>query len=347
MTKLTQFLAGPGKRAICGAACAAFSLQSEVCFAQADVPVDLSWEAPEGCSQQVEVEQQIRLLVGTPGETRQVSRLRVTGTIEPFNEHYRLTLLIERNTTHGTRIIESDDCQSLGKAAAVVVGLLVRRQYSGRELTEGELSGRPELPLDVTPPTVPVPPVTQPPPQPPTPAKEREWRLLVRGPELSADFLTLPRTSYGLNLGLGTVYHEWHAFVSGGPWLSQTKSAPVLQPYQADFRRWSVEAWVCRGLKLDSFEIAPCGLVAFDDVIARASGGGRVPRQASALWLSAGGGITGYWHFGRNFAAAIRGSGRLMTKRPQFIVEGFVGDEQVHRVPLGTFVASLGGEWIF
>ncbi len=330
-----------------GVACAALLLQAEVCLAQTDVPVDLSWEAPEGCSQQVEVEQQIRMLVGSPGELRQVSRLRVTGTIEPFNEHYRLTLLIERNTTRGTRIIESDDCQSLGKAAAVVVGLLVRRQNSGRELTESELSGRPEPQLNVAPPAAPKPPATQPPPQVSPVAKERTWRLLIRGPEFSADFLTLPRTSYGLNLGLGVFHNGWHAFISGGPWLSQTKSAFGVQPYQADFRRWSAEAWVCRGSRLESFEIAPCGLLAFDDVISRASGGGRVPREASALWLSVGGGIASYWHLGRNFAFALRGSGRIMTKRPQFLVEDFQGDEQVHRVPLGTFVASLGGEWIF
>ena len=137
--KLNQLRAQSIIRPTCGAASAlALWVQSEVCLAQTDLPVELSWEAPENCPQQPEVQQQIRALVGTLGETQRSNPLHVSGVIEPFNERYRLTLLIERKATHGTRVIESEDCQSLGKAAAVVLGLLVRRAINSGTRVDGE-----------------------------------------------------------------------------------------------------------------------------------------------------------------------------------------------------------------
>jgi hypothetical protein len=326
-------------------------LQTGVCLAQTNDPVELSWEAPESCPQQVEVQEQIGALVGTLGDMQQPNRLRVKGVIEPYNERYRLTLLIERKTTHGTRVIESDDCQSLGKAAAVVLGLLVRREINlGRELTESDISGQPEPPKPpeaAKPIVAPRPPTPETPAQPPPVARERLWRAVVQGPQVNVDFLTLPRTSYGTSLGLGITHSAWRALLSGGLWLSQSSTSSGVQPYQADFRRWSLESRVCRGSKLNPFEIAPCALLAFDDLTARASGGGRVPTARSAVWLSVGGGISGYWHLNRNFSFVIHGSGWIMTNRPQFLVEGMLGEDLAHKVPLGTFVSSLGCEWIF
>lgn len=333
----------------CAVCCLALSLTAEVCLAQTDGPIELSWDAPEGCPQQTEEQEQISTLVGALGATPQPNRLRVRGIIEPFNERYRLTLLIERNTTHGTRVIESDDCHSLGKAAAVVLGLLVRREISsGRELTESEISGQPEAPKPR------VGTSTKPPSEKPTAASQAPsaspaspWRLLIHGPQVSVDLWTLPRKNIGAGAGAGIAYYDWRAFVSGGIWTSQSTTSTGVQPYQADFRRWSLEAWVCRGAKLNPFEIAPCGLLAFDDVNARASGGGRVPRARSVAWLSVGAGISGYWHINRHFSFVVSGSGRMMTVRPEFLVEGFAGEGRAYKVPLGTFVSSLGFEFIF
>ena len=345
--KFKQLPAQSMIRPACGAMCAiALLLQAEVCLAQTDMPVELSWEAPENCPQQPEVQEQIRALVGTLGETQQSNLLRVRGVIEPFNERYRLTLLIERNTTHGTRMIESEDCQSLGKAAAVVLGLLVRRAInSGRELTESDISGQPEQPPKL--PDTRRPQTLATTVAPSTAEHERPWRVLIRGPNVSVDFWTLPRPSYGTSLGFGIAHDAWRAFVTGGLWLSQTKSLSGGQPYQADFRRWSFETWVCRGTKLNPFEIAPCALLALDDVTAQASGGGRVPTAQNIAWLSVGGGISGYLHIHRNISFVASVSGRIMTNRPQFLVESISGDDQAHKVPLGTFVSSLGCEWIF
>ncbi len=345
--KLKQLPAQSIIRLSRGAMCAiALLLKAEVCLAQTDMPVELSWEAPENCPQQPEVQEQIRALVGTLGETQRSNALRVKGVIEPFNERYRLTLLIEINTTHGTRMIESEDCQSLGKAAAVVLGLLVRRAInSGRELTESDISGQPEPPPK--PPDTPRPPTLETKVGPSTAEHERSWRVLIRGPEGSVDVWTLPRPSYGGSLALGIEHDAWRAFVTGGLWLSQTQSLSGIQPYQADFRRWTVETWVCRGSKLNPFEIAPCALLALDDVTARASGGGRVPAAQNIAWLSVGGGISGYLHIHRNISFVASVSGRIMTNRPQFLVEGILGADLAHKVPPGTFVSSLGSEWIF
>lgn len=335
------------RRASCGVACAACLVQAEVCLAQSDAPVELSWDAPEGCPQQPEVLEQVRVLVGAAGEISQPSRLRVSGIIEPFDERYRLTLLIERKAMHGTRVIESDDCQSLGKAAAVVVGLLVRRQKSGDELSESDISGKAETPK----PTVGAQPTVKPPlrtaPQASSISRVSPWRAVIRGPSVNVDSWTLPRPSAGVSVGAGVAYYDWKAFVSGGLWMAQTKASSGLQPYLADFRRMSFEVWACRGWRLSAFELAPCALAALDDMKASASGGGRVPTARRGTWPSAGGGISAYWHFHRNIAFVATGSGRIMLGRPEFVVEGFSGVDQAHKVPFGTLVASLGCEWIF
>ena len=123
-------------------------LQVNLCLAQPGEPVELTWEAPQNCSQLSEVQQQLRVLVGT-SSNELTSPLRAHGTIEPLGKRYRLTLVIERSTTRGMRVIESDDCHSLGKAAAVVLGLLVQKERAlGRELSESEISGQPQPPSE-------------------------------------------------------------------------------------------------------------------------------------------------------------------------------------------------------
>ena len=43
-------------------------LQVNTCLGQADTPVELTWEAPDNCAQQAQVQQQLRALIGSSGE---------------------------------------------------------------------------------------------------------------------------------------------------------------------------------------------------------------------------------------------------------------------------------------
>jgi hypothetical protein len=206
-------------RAIQGICLSAVALRASVCLAQPDSPVELTWEAPKTCPQETEVQQQLRALLGDLGGVQPTPFL-ARGTIEPLAGRYRLTLLIERHSARGTRVIESDDCTSLAKAATIVLGLLVRKEKTlGRELSESEISGQPDQPKQAAaqaakPPEPAEPPKPVPPPA-PVPEAPQPMQWLLRAPQGHLDFSTLPHLGYGVGLGIGIEYRSWRALMSG------------------------------------------------------------------------------------------------------------------------------------
>jgi hypothetical protein len=335
--------------------CACFVvLPVSICFAQGNVPVELTWEAPKNCPQEPEVQLQLRALVGTSGSER-TSPFQAHGTIEPFGERYRLSLVIVRTATHGTRVIESDDCRSLAKAAIVVLVLLVQKEETlGRELSESEISGKPEepkapqeaiahSPAKPTPPAEPL----KPPPSPQSPRSTSPWHFLLRVPEAKVDFMTLPRVGYGMGLGVGVAYRAWRASVRGALYETQSVTSSGLQPYQVQYRRESLGVLSCYGWRSGLVEVAPCAELAADRVFAHASGDSLRSEDKSAYWISIGSGISGYLHIHRHAALVAMGTGRVTTNRARFLVGTLTGTDQAHRVPLVTFDASLACEWIF
>ena len=332
----------------------ALMLRVNVCLAQADAPAELTWEAPENCSQIAEVQQQLRALVGASiGEL--ISPLRAHGTIEPLGKRYRLTLVIERSATRGMREIESDDCHSLGRAAAVVLGLLVQKERAlGRELSESEISGQPQPPSEPQKQPPPVPTtealpakLAEPPPLPPSTQPSRRWHLLVRAPEARVNFMTLPRVGYGIGLGVGVTYKAWRAIVVGALYQPQDEVSTGAQPYRVEFRRKTAEMIGCHGWRSGLVEVAPCAVVAADDVSARASGDSLVATNRTAFWISIGGGISGYVHLFNHLSLVASGNGLIATKRSRFLLETLTGMQQAHKVPPGTASGSLACEWIF
>jgi len=331
-------------------------LRGNISFAQAGEPVELTWEAPENCPREAQVQQQLRALIGSNNET--TSPLQAHGTIETIDRRYRLTLFIERRAAHGTRIIESEDCRSLGKAAAVVLGLLVQKERAlGRELSESEISGHPQPEIPTTPPPVKeAPPVAAPNPKPLPPRTEppHPGHFLLRGPEASVNYMTLPKLGFGIGLGAGVKYNAWRVLVAGAFYELQNQSSVGFDRYQVEYRRRTLELLGCHGWRTGLFELAPCGLLAADAVFAHASGDNLKSQDQGAYWISIGGGISGYLHLQRHFALLISGFGRIATDRIRFLVgtSPWLGPNQAstaqaHRVPLGTFDASIAGEWIF
>ncbi len=337
--------------ATCSASVCALMLRGNVCLGQADTPVELIWEAPENCAQQAQVQQQLRALIGSSGQN--ANPLQAHGTIEPIGKRYRLTLVIERSATRGMRVIESDDCHSLGKAAAVVLGLLVQKERAlGRELSESEISGQPpaepvKQPTPVPPKQVPPTAPTKPQPLPASTQPPRSWHLLLRAPEARVDFLTLPHVGYGLGFGLGVAYQAWRAMVDGTFYPSQDEVSTGAQPYRIEFRRKTVDVRGCRGWRSGLVEVAPCGVLAADDVSAQASGDSLVSTNRTAFWISIGGGISGYVHLSRYLSLVASGNGLIATKRSRFLIGTLTGMQQAHKVPVGTVNGSLACEWIF
>ncbi len=329
-------------------------LRVNVCFAQPETPVEVTWEAPKNCPQELEVQQQMRALVGT-SSSEKTSPLQAHGTIEPADGRYRLTLLITRNLAHGTRIIESDDCRSLAKAATVILVLLAQKEKTlGRELSESELSGQPEQ--------APEPPITrdstaakelppaeppEPRPLPPSAESSSLWHFLLRAPQATVDFTTLPRIGFGIGLGVGVAYRSWRAFVSGKYYATESVVSPGPHPYQMQYRRESLDVLGCYGWRSGWIEVAPCAGLTANRVAVHASGEELVSRDRSPLWVSIGSGISGYLHLHRHAALVVMGTGQITTNRARFLVETLTGTEQAQRVPLVTFDASLACEWNF
>ena len=339
--------------ATCSVSVCALMLQVAICLGQADTPVELTWEAPGNCAQQAQVQQQLRALIGSSGEN--TNPLQAHGTIEPIGKRYRLTLVIERSATRGMRVIESDDCHSLGKAAAVVLGLLVQKERAlGRELSESEISGQPQPPSEPVKQPTPVSPKEVPPTAPakpqPLPANTqppRSWHLLLRAPEATVNFLTLPHVGYGIGLGLGVAYKAWRAMVDGAFYPSQDEVSTGEQPYRVQFRRKTVDVTGCRGWRSGSVEVAPCAVLAADDVSAQASGDSLVSTNKTAFWISIGGGISGYVHLFRHLSLVASGNGLIATKRSRFLIGTLTGTQQAHKVPVVAVNGSLACEWIF
>lgn len=330
------------RQALSTAAAVAIMVQASLGLAQPASPIDLQWEAPENCPQQADVQQQVQDLLGGSASQAPAHPLRARGIIETSGEHYRLTLSIERTSSHGSRVIESDDCNSLGKAAGVVLGLLVQKERSlGRELSDTEIFG-PSEPKPI--PETPAPPAAKPPRK---AEPERPWHILVRAPEAQVDFFSLPRLGYGIGAGVGFAYRAWQATLVGTVFNSQTHSSNRVQPFQAEYLQRSLDLLGCHEHRFGSLGVGPCALVGMNRVVASGSGDRLEPRDRAAVWFSLGGGLAAHWHLHRHVSLVATTAGALATKQPEFLVETFLGPVEAHKVPLATLAVSLGCEWIF
>jgi hypothetical protein len=350
------------------AAIAASLSVPRVCFAELE-PVPLDWEAPKECPQEPAVLKELRNLVGRWTPENAVS-FQARGSIEPFEGRYRLTLLIERGEARGTRVIESDDCKSLGKAAAIVLALLVQKERAlGRDLADSEISGPSEqnrssaeqdtsaAPLSsagagvpAAPPATPVPvpapesvPTRQPPP-PPEPAGV--WHALLRAPEARVDFMTLPHVGFGVGLGGGVAYATWRALMRATVFTNQQVASASVPQYNVEYRRRSLDVLLCYGWRSGRVELSPCAAVAADLVSAHASSDYLVSQDKKGFWISVGGGVSGFLHLTPSVALAATFSGRFTTNRVDFLV-GNVVAERAFQVPAGVIDASLATEWLF
>jgi hypothetical protein len=341
------------------------SSQTGNAAAQPNQSFELEWNSPSSCPQQLDVNEQIRSMLGAaPGATLP-SGLRAKGELEPIAERFQLTLTVRVGQTERSRVIVSDDCTSLGKAAAVVLGLLIRREHeSGRELSDSDL-GSDFQPS--TPPREPVARKTPPahPDEPPKPHERvapaqthdastpRSWHVLVMVPTFSVDYLTLPKVGYGVGVAAGVVHGTWRWFASGTIWGTQRIARGGITPYEASFTRKSFEAWVCRGWRSDAYELSPCVLAAVDVLNASASGDRLTTEPRRIVLASAGAGLVGFWHLTERIGFFLSVTGRVAIRRSEFLVAseaevaGQASTDRAHTIPWGTTLTSIGSEWNF
>jgi hypothetical protein len=346
-------------RAALGVLVFAIAGASSECFAQPTATLDLSWEAPPSCPQRADVEKELRQLLGEFANDRQQQIIHAKGVVVPKGEQFELTLQIVEGDSSGRRVIVSDHCSNLDRAAAVVLGLLIRRRQgliaeSSSNATISSAANSTNQ-SETAPPSL-VASITQtgrkrePLPRDADEGTRETWRSFLLRPNLAADLWTLPEANFGIGLAAGLHYSHWQLALSGMWWRTQSTDSSEGSPFAASFQRQSIEAYACRGWSFGVFEVAPCVLLVLDHISARASGDRLSSQTQSAFPVSVGIGALSYWHTGRWGSVVVGATGRLMTSRPEFMVEdliGTVGTERVHRLPWGTIVTTVGYEWIF
>lgn len=96
------------------------------CPARAETPLELDWQAPAGCPQAGSVRARVRALLGDAAQ--EMARLHAAGRVERVERGYRLTLSVHEAGAARERVIESTSCSDLAGAAAVALGLWLRRE---------------------------------------------------------------------------------------------------------------------------------------------------------------------------------------------------------------------------
>ncbi len=321
---------------------------------------ELEWESPSVCPKQSEVDEQIRSLLRAAPGSALPSHLRAKGVIEPIGEQFQLKLSIEIGQTRGVRVVQSDECGSLGKVAALVLGLLIRKEQDlGRELSRSDLGsefqtsskrlepGTEKPPSEPSKPGPPTPPVT-PDARAQTPAEptQRQWYLLVKGPSAVLDFWTLPNRGVGFGLAAGVLHRPWRVFASTTLWSSQGRTTTDVETYSTSFKRKSFEAWGCRGWRFGAFEAAPCIVTAMDLLNASASSARLTTTEQRVAIISAGAGLSLHWYLAPWLSVYLSTTGRIMAIGRTFTVQEASGDFVTHRVPVGAWLSSIGSEWI-
>lgn len=339
--------------------------------AQPNRTFELTWQAPANCPQQLEVTEKIRVMLGAAPGLTLPSGLRSRGLVEIVDARYRLTLSVRVGETERSRVIAADNCSSLGKAAAVILSLLIRKENeSGRELSDSDLGGdftHPTEPDDAskgenrgqtnqsdgtTKPSEPAQPakpeesVTAPSPR-PDPSHRRPWQLLLMAPTATVDYFTMPHVGVGVGIAAGVTSGGWRGFVTGTLWQTQQVTPGGVEAYKASFARKSLEGWGCRGWRSGDWEVSPCALVAMDVVSASASGDRLITKAHTLVLASAGAGLAGFWHLTEGLGLFLTATGRVALRRSEFVVEGMLRPDQTHTVPWATFVTSIGSEWFF
>ena len=358
-----RFSLHPDRRrfaAVCGLAAAVLPSR-----ALAEEPLGLEWESPAECPQRAAVQKALRGVVGED-VWRGRSELTARGRIERIGDRYRLTLSVRDGASIKERKIESDSCDDLGGAAAVTLGLLLKRGRNPAEtsLEAGTTSStapdgseaaaqaandaRARAAAAAKSPAS----AASPPPE----ASDgepgardsdgaRSVRWVLRAPLASLELARLPQPSFGFGGGLGVRYAAWQFVAVGRYVLPQTLWAEQFPDIGTRVNRFAVELWSCYGWRNGAFELAPCLTVGVDHLTARGVGPPNVtPSSERSTAALLGGAAALHYHLG-DFSAVFLGGGiEVATSRPSLSVNGL--GEIGHVGPVQVSV-GIGSEWIF
>ncbi len=328
-------------------------------LAQDAQPVELTWDAPDGCPSSAAVLARVRQLAGPTKTTG--SELRAEATIsQPSDGQLHLRLVIHAGNLVGVRNIDGTSCKDLAGAAAVALALLLsseeplsERELTGPATTETPTNSAKPSDVERTNPENPAPSVAPPPPAPKpsnspassteaTPPRPLRGLLLLPFGALSVGPLRQP--SLGLGLAAGASFERWRVLAEGTLWSRQHATATnLLDEYGADLARFSIGLRGCRNLSSGRFELAPCLMASLQHLSARGNGAHVTPLSNDATWIAAGVGL----RLGVRVAPWLRlvagVDGEVETSRPEI---GIADIGSVERLLPVAATITVGPEWI-
>ena len=292
-------------------------------------PLVISWSAPEGCPSADTIRAEVRRMAG-PAATA-TDQIEAHATVVRDRGSWQLTLTTQAGALAGERKLSASDCAELGRAAALVIALMVN---PAADLSAAPTVGRPAAPI---------PPVVEPPAAPP-PA-----RRFALGADLRVGSGELPDGAAGIGVRFAAGGGIFSAQVRGDVWFPRDPSSAAKPSAGGSFDAADLSLAGCatarRATGRGDRRLAPAVCLGAALIATHASGSG-VSNPGSATAISTGPFLEGALRVRISERSALRAGVEALAplSRPNFALAG-VG--AVFRPAVLSLRASLGWELNF
>lgn len=311
-------------------------------------PIELAWQAPEGCPGSEVVLERVRQLAGKGGAGG--GPLAAEAVVSKSADgQFQLELVVRSGTLVGRRSMKGRSCNDLVGAVAVALALLLSPEQQQEDAAaladatpEAERASPEPQPPGVTPPAVDA--ADAPAASTTLSGDKRRWRGLLTLPMASLGVGPERRAVVGLGLGAGVSFERWRFHAEGRLWAdTQARATPSPEDYGATLSRSTLSVRGCRSLGATRFEIGPCVLVSLQHLSAMGSGAHIAPRTPKTTWLASGLGLRARYLLAPWFGLVAAVDGEVQFSRPEVKLQGVGSVERL--APLSATL-SIGTEWI-
>ena len=293
--------------------------------AAAEERAAVRWIAPASCASERAINDEVRRILGPPGEGPRKS-VEAEARVEEGPGGWSVALMLHVDGATTTRGFSGASCGEIASATALILALTI--------------DAGAQVPPDLPPPPPPATeaPVVAPPSSRAPAAPRRPWHLSALG-VVVLDTATLPAASFGPAVGVSFGWAPVRLEVEGAIYLPRSTTG-------GDFGSKTVGGRGCLEAARGRLTLGPC--VASRLVVASAEGKGTASSfERDVVWADLGLDALGRLAVGPLALRASFGA-RAPLRRPAFVLgEPVPPDVIVHRPASLTFLASIGVEVVF
>ncbi len=274
----------------------------------------VAWSAPAECPDAVAIAQYVDDVLG--GADAGPVAVRAVGVVtRSADASYAVTLDLDAGAAQPSkRSLSGPDCESVSRAAALLIGLAVRAR--------------------VEPPPAPLPP----PPAPPPPAAPITHARAFMSLLVLADDGSTPKPTLGIGVAGGVRWSHLRLEPMLGYFAPRSTSIALHPGVGAQFQLATAGARACSPFSADSVWLAPCFGAGVDWLRARGFGA-HINHTASSLAVIGRAGLLAGWDISPIISARIELEAVMPLARPEFMVDG---DGDVYRRSPLAARAALG-----